>query len=390
MHHETTAPAEAAGTRLVLVVDDEPANQRALRRALRDECEVETAGSGAEALAIMARRAVALVIADQRLPGMSGTEFLAHTVREFPSVIRVVLTGYTDVETLLDAINAGHVYHFLTKPWETRELRQVVRRGLERHAAEAERVRLLGELERACARARREAEQKDRLLTMSAHELGTPVHIALNAIGLLQDAEVPGAAREWLQTAERALHWLARGVTQLHTAAAVQQRPLRVRPEPIDLGRLFADVADALRGVLQSRRLQFTTTLDQTAKGLRADPRWLRQAVWDLLTNAVRCTPDGGWIRLAAHGGGPEVVVEVSDSGIGIAPECLGEIFEPFSATTGDPLLHGSGRFQFGARGLGLGLAVVKRIADAHGGRVTVRSAPHGGSCFALHLPRSA
>src|SRR5215475_12037784 len=113
----------------VLAVDDEPANLRAVARALRDECHVLTAESGAEGLALMGRAPVALVITDQRMPGMSGAEFLAETVIRHPAVIRIVLTGYTDVDTVLEAINRGQVYHVLGKPWELRELRQVVCRG---------------------------------------------------------------------------------------------------------------------------------------------------------------------------------------------------------------------------------------------------------------------
>src|SRR6516164_8227807 len=96
----------------VLAVDDEPANRRAIRRALSDDCRVLTAASGGEALALMACEPVALVIADHRMPGMSGGEFLAETVERYPAVIRVVLTGYPDVDTLLDAINRAQVYHF--------------------------------------------------------------------------------------------------------------------------------------------------------------------------------------------------------------------------------------------------------------------------------------
>ena len=137
----------------VLAVDDEPANLRAVRRTLSDDCRVLTAGSGREALEMMACEPVALVIADQRMPGMSGAAFLAETVERYPPVIRIVLTGYTDVDTLLEAINRGHVYHFLAKPWQARELRQVVHRGLERFEASAERLQLLDDLRAAYARA---------------------------------------------------------------------------------------------------------------------------------------------------------------------------------------------------------------------------------------------
>src|SRR6185503_2098382 len=113
---------------LVLVVDDEPANQRAVRRALIDECGVRTAGGGAEALEVLERHPIALAVVDQRMPGMTGMDLLREIVARHPGVIRVVLTGYIDVETLTDAINQGHVYHFLTKPWEAAQLRQVVRR----------------------------------------------------------------------------------------------------------------------------------------------------------------------------------------------------------------------------------------------------------------------
>jgi len=95
-------------------------------------------------------------------------------------------------------------------------------------------------------------------------------------------------------------------------------------------------------------------------------------------------------VRVAAHAADGWVEIAVSDSGIGIAPEHIGEAFEPFSAAGGDPLLHGSGRFAFGARGLGLGLAMVKGIAEAHGGSVTADSAPGQGSCFTLRLPRGS
>src|SRR5215468_10445333 len=206
----------------VLAVDDEPANRRAVARALRDDCHVLTAGSGSEALALMARASVALVITDQRMPGMSGAEFLAETLVRHPAVIRVVLTGYTDVDTVLEAVNCGHVYHFLGKPWEVRELRQVVCRGLERFAADAERVRLVEALRLSCARAERDAEQQSRLLALTAHELGTPLHILLNTVALMRDAAPPGDAASWGDVAQRALEWLVRGVTQMHDAARIR------------------------------------------------------------------------------------------------------------------------------------------------------------------------
>jgi two-component system sensor histidine kinase BaeS len=123
---------------------------------------------------------------------------------------------------------------------------------------------------------------------------------------------------------------------------------------------------------------------------VQADPQWLRYALDALLSNAVRFTPDGGRIHVRATVEHGWACIAVADQGIGIAPEHLAEVFEPFSAAGGDPMLHGSGRFAFGARGLGLGLAMVKGIAEAHGGTVEAASVRGRGSCFSLRLPCAA
>ncbi|MGD9764103.1 MAG: ATP-binding protein [Candidatus Binatia bacterium] len=372
----------------VLAVDDEPANQRAVRRALADECRVLTAGSGAEALALMRDEPVALVIADHRMPGMTGAAFLAETVTRYPAVVRVVLTGYPEVDVLLDAINRGHVYHVLTKPWDVRELRQVVRHGLERYAAAAERGRLLEALHRACARAQREAEQKTRLLTLAAHELGTPLHVLINALSLVRESEVPEAAGPWFAMAERAAEWLARAAVQLDTGARVGRRQLLIRPRPTPLGPLVRQMVESVCAAAAERSLDIATATGD-ADG-EVDPHWIAHAVTALLINAVRFTPNGGRVRAAVRACGDWAEIEIADTGIGIAADDLAHIFEPFSAAGGDLLLHGSGRFAFGARGLGLGLAAVRGIAEAHGGAVCVESTPGQGSAFTLRVPAIA
>lgn len=373
---------------VVLAVDDEPANQRAIRRALLDDCRVVTAGNGAEGLARMREERVALVIADHNMPGMSGMEFLLQVAREHPRVVRMILTGYADVPMLTEAINRGHVYHFLHKPWEAIELRQAVRRGIEKRAAEAERARLLGEIERAYERVRREAERKTRLLALAAHELGTPTHILINALALVAEGDVPEAVAAWLATARRAGDWLVRGVSQLHTAARIGVRPLPLRPSEFSLTDLVARTVGDLGPLLRERSVEVTFSVAERRCDVGADRDWVRLAVWNLLTNAVRFTPDGGRVEVTLRDEEEALVVTVADTGIGIAAEHLVEIFEAFSGAGGDPLLHGSGTLEFGARGLGLGLATVREVASAHGGTVDVESRLGAGSRFALHLPK--
>ena len=115
----------------ILIVDDEPANLRTLARLFRDQYQVMTAGSGAEALQLLGQHDVALLITDQRMPGMTGIELLKNTVLLRPRMVRMILTGYTDVEALVEAINCGEVYRYVTKPWNNDELRLTVKRALE-------------------------------------------------------------------------------------------------------------------------------------------------------------------------------------------------------------------------------------------------------------------
>jgi DNA-binding NtrC family response regulator len=134
----------------MMVVDDEPANLRLLERLFRTDYEVIMAGSGEEALELLTQHDAAVLITDQRMPGMTGVELLERTAVLRPRMVRIILTGYTDVETLVKAINSGNVYKYVTKPWNNDELRLTVSRALEhyetnkaRHELEMENQRLI-------------------------------------------------------------------------------------------------------------------------------------------------------------------------------------------------------------------------------------------------------
>ncbi|MFM7427019.1 MAG: response regulator [Elainella sp.] len=116
----------------MLVVDDEPDNLDLLYRTFRRDFTVLRAESGVAALQVLAAEGeVAVIISDQRMPEMKGTEFLSKTVPQFPDTMRIILTGFTDVEDLVEAINSGQVYKYITKPWDPNELKQVVQRAAE-------------------------------------------------------------------------------------------------------------------------------------------------------------------------------------------------------------------------------------------------------------------
>ncbi|XPM55251.2 MAG: response regulator [Leptolyngbya sp. IPPAS B-1204] len=116
----------------MLVVDDEPDNLDLLYRTFRRDFNVLRAESGIVALEILAAEGeVAVIISDQRMPEMKGTEFLSKTVPQYPDTMRIILTGFTDVEDLVEAINSGQVYKYIIKPWDPNELKLVVQRAAE-------------------------------------------------------------------------------------------------------------------------------------------------------------------------------------------------------------------------------------------------------------------
>ena len=145
--HAASPPMTApAAPPTVLIVDDEPRVLDSLEALLAMDYRVLRTEHAAEALRLLAAEDVALVISDQRMPRMAGTELLAHARELAPDTARVLLTAFTDADALMESINAAHVYEFVLKPWDPKELQHTVRRGVERHALARERERLLRDL----------------------------------------------------------------------------------------------------------------------------------------------------------------------------------------------------------------------------------------------------
>ena len=132
----------------ILFVDDEKQNLFSFRAAFRRDYKIFTAPSGQEALEIMRKEHIQLVISDQRMPEMSGVEFLEQVRNEFPQPVRMILTGFSDVAAVIDAINAGGVYRYITKPWEKAELKMSIENARELFSLTEKNLALLRDLQR--------------------------------------------------------------------------------------------------------------------------------------------------------------------------------------------------------------------------------------------------
>ncbi|MGH9763015.1 MAG: response regulator [Blastocatellia bacterium] len=127
----------------ILAVDDEPANLRMLERLFHKEFHVLTAASGEEGLEVLRNHSVSLIVTDQRMPGMSGTEMLRESMRTNPDAVKIILTGYTDTDALIDAINSARVYKFVSKPWDPVALKETVRAAINERETRFEQKRLI-------------------------------------------------------------------------------------------------------------------------------------------------------------------------------------------------------------------------------------------------------
>lgn len=155
----------------ILLVDDEAENLQAFRLNFRDTFTIDTCDSGEAALRLLRERPYAILISDQRMPNMTGIELLQRTVREHPHLIRLILTGYTDQESLIQAINQGRIYHYITKPWNRDELVITLKRAVEAWALAARNRDLVQDLKGQMAEMGQVVEERTRALREAAERL---------------------------------------------------------------------------------------------------------------------------------------------------------------------------------------------------------------------------
>jgi CheY-like chemotaxis protein len=235
------------------------------------------------------------------------------------------------------------------------------------------------------ARLYREVQEADRrkneFLSMLAHELRNPLAPIRNAVQLLrmrggQDPEL-NAVRDMI---DRQVHQLIRLVDDLLDISRITRGKIRLQTEPLDVATVVARAVETSRPLIDARRHELTVTLPPEPLRVMADPVRLAQVVGNLLNNAAKYTEDGGKIWLTVVREADEVVVRVRDTGIGIPPDMLTAVFALFTQVE-NSLDRSQG-------GLGIGLTLVRRLVEMHGGRVQVFSAgANQGSEFTVRLP---
>jgi len=400
----------------ILIVDDEGSIRSLFRQFLElDGYRVVEARDAAEARASLGGVRFDVMLADLRLPEESGLSLLRFATELDNEMSVVMVTGYPDLSTAVEALKEG-AYDYLPKPVTRQSLLAVVQRACERKHLFAEKRRLEQEnleyqksLERKVeerTRDLRESEHRYRelfqetkrayeelkeaqerlirserlaavgeLAARVAHGIRNPLSAITNSVGVLRrDLDLEGDDRRLLEVVYNESQRLGGIVTDFLKYA---------RPRP--LSRTTHSITDVLDDLLlllsqderANNRVSIEHHYEEDAPMVDADPAQTRDAIWNLLVNAVDAMPEGGKLRVAARRNTrtepPCVEIAISDTGAGITEEEQARIFQPFFTTK--------------AEGTGLGLAIVQRIVEGHEGSVVLESVPGKGSTFTLRLP---
>ncbi|HEV8319677.1 MAG TPA: PAS domain-containing sensor histidine kinase [Vicinamibacterales bacterium] len=251
-----------------------------------------------------------------------------------------------------------------------------------RTIAETEVARLNRDLRHHVADLRQASQLKDEFLATLSHELRTPANAVLGWLRMISAGAVE--REDWpraIAAIERNARAQAQLIDDLLDISRIGSGQMRLDPSTFDLGALLVSLVDGLRPLAESRRIQLEVSVEHDVPMVVGDPRRIQQVAINLLNNALKFTPAGGRVVLRAGRDSAVVEFAVSDTGIGITPEFLPQVFERFrrdSSRGGEP------------GGLGLGLAIARHLVELHGGTISVESGgPGTGATFRVRLPTS-
>ena len=407
---------KAGGPVRVLFVDDEENILRSVKRLFMEESyEVLTANSGEEALELLKDgQDIGLIVSDQRMPGTQGVDLLKQASEISPDTLRIMLTGYTDINAAIDAINKGGAYQYITKPWKDDELIQIVRDAVYRYSLIRENKRLaeivkrqneelkqwndqlqyrvqeqtieIRETQKQLHQAQK-MEAVGRLTGGIAHDFNNLLTIIkgysqLSLIGLKDSKSLKENIEEIYKASERA--------TELTRQLLAFSRNQIMEMKVLDLNFLLHNLDKMFRRAI-GEDIELVNVLADDLGRVKADPGQIEQVIMNLVVNARDAMPSGGRLTIETanvkldelyaqnHIGmapGRYVELSVSDTGMGMTPEVKDHIFEPFFTTKEKD------------RGTGLGLSVVYGIVKQTGGNIWVHSEPGQGAVFKIYLPR--
>ncbi len=349
----------------ILCVDDEIDSVEALERLFRKKYSVLKATSAAEGLALVKKNPVSLIICDQRMPKKTGVEFLKDSIEYCPDAIRILLTGYTDIDSVIDAINSGEVYRYITKPWDPVDLSNTVDKAIERYELSAELKVKNAALEKALAELKTLDEAKNHFMILVNHELKTPLTSMISFLELLREDELTAEQKKYVNRIEQGTTKLHRIVNDVLAFVSAETGNMKIAKKKTstqelikELALKFSDAATAKKQKIALPKHDFT---------IKADAQIVNQALERLLDNAVKFGDENSEIEIATEPTDDEnIEITVSNAGKPLSEKVIQKIMQPF-ALDEDILKH--------SQGLGLGLSLAQALLKRHGSQLQIHTA---------------
>lgn len=371
----------------ILIVDDDHNVLNSLERLLRrDNYEIIKAVSGDSALEAMRNYEIAVIICDQRMPHISGDEVFRESIKINPNTVRITLTGYSDLNAIIQLVNEGHISHFLLKPWNDKVLRCLVKDSVAQYQLIGENRRLHKliksqnkELKEKNKRLGKLDKLKSEFVVNVSHELKNPlaiIHAYMEFI-LEDNLNTSDSTRKMIKAGKQALDRLIRLVTDLLDISTIESGKIKLKKVRVDIKLLLEEISAAYEKNLFDKQIALEKEVLGDKMVIRADKDKLTQIIINLLNNAIKYTPAGGTVTVRIGIDKQEARFEISDTGPGIPEEYLHKIFDKYERITAEK-----------KEGTGLGLSIVKEIVELHKGRIWVESEFKKGSKFIFTLPQ--
>ncbi|MBF0288057.1 MAG: hybrid sensor histidine kinase/response regulator [SAR324 cluster bacterium] len=388
----------------ILVVDDEEHNLITLSDLLSQDYEVLTATGGLEALQRIKEykypNHIHLIISDQRMPGMLGVDFLEQTIPLLPRALRIILTGFTDIEVMIASINQAHIYKFILKPFNQDDMQLTIKRALESYTLEARNLELVEELaklnmeldqtvQRRTLQLKEALEKlqelnatKDKFFSIIAHETSNAFTSVLMSGELLAtqiDQYDPPTIRKMADNIYGSTKRLFRLFENLLDWSKIQVGRIESHPDFHDLDALAKDVVAVLSDNARQKSITLCNEISEQTM-IYADYHITSTILRNLLSNAIKFTHPHGTIRIFVKDADTMVEVSVKDDGVGICEDNLKDIFRMDKSVS----TLGTKR----EKGTGLGLTLCKELIDKNQGKIWVESRPNQGSTFTFTIPK--
>ncbi|MHC4548858.1 MAG: ATP-binding response regulator [Planctomycetota bacterium] len=355
----------------ILIIDDEEVVLDACTQILgKEHHELVTATNGDDGLQLVEELHPDLVFVDLKMPGISGFEVLEKVRAVDPAIVTIVITGYATVGSAVEAMKKG-AYDFLPKPFTPEELRLITRRGLEKRSLVLETNAL-----------KREREiLRENFAAIVSHELKSPLGaVQQNLFALSRDTSST-ATQEQKRRMERMKIRIDDLLKLIHSwlrGISVDIEAIKDGFEPVSIGSAIAKAVESTTPQANRKDIEPVVAVHEPIHMVLGDEGTLAEAFVNVLGNAIKYSHPGSKVAISAEEKEDQVVVTVTDSGIGISKEDLPLIFDGLYRAQAGEAAGG---------GVGLGLAITRRIIEAHDGSISVHSELGKGSTFVITLP---